>query len=724
MASILSLFGTILIDNTQANQSLDTTTQKAEQSGSRVGSAFGTIVKGAAAVGTAVVAGAAAVGTAAYKMATDTAATADSIDKNAQRVGLARDTYQEYAYVLSQNGSSIENMGSAFKKLTTNIGNAVDGSSSAIEAFTQLGITEEQLQTLSREDIFNLTIQRMQEMGDTTERANLATQLFGRSGQELAPLLNSTAEETENLRQKAHELGMVMSDDAIDAGVELTDSLDTVKRSFRGALNSLGTVVMPLLTTILNLIIDKVPMIQAFITRLSPVVESLFSGVLPPLFELAEALLPVAFELLEALLPVLQEMISSILPVIISLIQQLMPFAVEIVQQILPIITQLLTGLMPIFTQLISAILPPIIQILQALLPPLLQIINAILPVVLQLINTLIQPLLQIVNAIMPLIISLINAVMPLLVQIINAILPVITSLLDALLPFLMEILDTILPILIDLINTLIPIVVQIIDAILPVLMSLLDALMPLIQPILDILMTLLRPLTDLLKELLPPIMSLMTKIMNTILPPLTQALQLCAGAIGDALGGALSSVTDIANNIVNVFKNIIDFVKNVFTGNWKAAWQNVKNIFANVFEGLKTAFKLPINYIIDGINSFIKGLNKIKIPDWVPGVGGRSFHLNQISRLRVGMEYVPYDEFPALLHKGERVLTEEENKEYSKKPEENENKTINVNITLGEKSVYIERLDGTKAEDMDKFVDTLLELIDEKIKRKGAVFA
>ena len=99
MASILSLFGTILIDNTQANKNIDETTNKTKDSGKTMGSAFGTIAKGAAAVGTAVVAGATAVGTAAYKMATDTSQAADEIDKNAQKVGLARDTYQEYAYV-------------------------------------------------------------------------------------------------------------------------------------------------------------------------------------------------------------------------------------------------------------------------------------------------------------------------------------------------------------------------------------------------------------------------------------------------------------------------------------------------------------------------------------------------------------------------------------------------------------------------------------------------
>lgn len=96
-------------------------------------------------------------------------------------------------------------------------------------------------------------------------------------------------------------------------------------------------------------------------------------------------------------------------------------------------------------------------------------------------------------------------------------------------------------------------------------------------------------------------------------------------------------------------------------------AWENVKNIFSNIANGLGNIFKAPINFIIGAINGFIRGLNKIKIPDWVPGVGGKGFHINEIPKLKVGIDYVPEDNYPAILHKGERVLTKEENAEYMK---------------------------------------------------------
>ena len=84
-------------------------------------------------------------------------------------------------------------------------------------------------------------------------------------------------------------------------------------------------------------------------------------------------------------------------------------------------------------------------------------------------------------------------------------------------------------------------------------------------------------------------------------------------------------------------------------------------------------------------MNAFIKGLNKLKIPDWVPGVGGKGLNIPLLKKLRVGMEYVPYDDMPALLHKGERVLTADEAKEYQEitSAVTNNETTNNWNITI-----------------------------------------
>lgn len=125
-----------------------------------------------------------------------------------------------------------------------------------------------------------------------------------------------------------------------------------------------------------------------------------------------------------------------------------------------------------------------------------------------------------------------------------------------------------------------------------------------------------------------------------------------------NAMNNLSNWISSIINNIKGIFNGIISFISGVFSGNWRQAWEGIKQIFSNIVSGFANIFKSPINWIIDGINTFISGLNKIKIPDWVPVVGGKGFNIGKIPRLKVGMDYVPSDFFPAYLDKGEMVLT------------------------------------------------------------------
>ena len=659
MASIFSLFGEILIDNTNANKQIDTTTDKAEKSGSKVGSAFSSIAKGAAAVGTAVVSGAAAVGTSAFKMATDTAGAADEVDKMSQKLGMSRQSYQEWDYVMAQAGVDVNSLESGVKTLTNKLDDAKNGSAGATEAFSKLGLSTEQLQNMSREEVFDATIKALQQMPDSAERAALANDLLGKSGQNLTPLFNETAESTEALKQKAHDLGMVMSDDTVDAGVKFTDTIDTIKRSFQGMMNRLGGTVLPLVQKVLEFIESKIPTIQELFTRFAPLLGDVFETLLPPLFDMVDTLLPAIFDLIEALLPVLKTAIETILPVILQFVTSLTPVLTQIVTMVLPVIVNLIGALMPALTEIISAILPVLGDLIAKLLPPVIQIIETILPTV------------------------------------------------------------------IDLINTVIPLVVEIISAILPVLMSLLDLLTPLLQPVFDLLEAVLSPLMDIIKVLLPPLIKLITQITQTVLPPLQKAFTAVANILSGMFSNAFEYIGKQMNNIKGIFEGVVEFVKGVFTGNWRQAWDGLKTIFTNVWNGIKEAFKAPINFIIDGINGLINGLNGLQIPDWVPVIGGQHLNIPTLPRLRVGIDYVPYDEFPALLHRGEQVLTAREAEQYhAAKSQEQPRPAPVVNITIGERAIWIERLDGRDEKDIGAFVDTLLEIMDEKIARKGAVFA
>lgn len=96
-------------------------------------------------------------------------------------------------------------------------------------------------------------------------------------------------------------------------------------------------------------------------------------------------------------------------------------------------------------------------------------------------------------------------------------------------------------------------------------------------------------------------------------------------------ISGWWQSISAAVENVKAIFTNIIDFVKNVFTGNWSGAWENIVNIFGNLFGMIVNLAKAPINGVISAINWVLSKINSISvtIPDWVPGVGGKTLGFN-----------------------------------------------------------------------------------------------
>ena len=110
----------------------------------------------------------------------------------------------------------------------------------------------------------------------------------------------------------------------------------------------------------------------------------------------------------------------------------------------------------------------------------------------------------------------------------------------------------------------------------------------------------------------------------------------LCNLVIG-VFGTIVSFISDTIGLIFEYLGGFIDFITGIFTGNWKKAWEGVKTMFKSAIDGIVAIFKFPINLIIDAINSFIAGLNKIQVPDWVPVVGGKGLNIPKIPKLATG---------------------------------------------------------------------------------------
>ena len=249
---LFDLFARIFLDSSEYEKGLGESEKKTETFGSKIKKGLTSALKVGAAAITAVTTSAIAMGTAMLKATGDVAAHGDEIDKMSQKLGLSYEAYQEWDYVLSQSGVEITNMSTGLKTLTNKLDDAKNGGSDAQEMFAKLGLSMEDLNSMSREDVFAATISGFQNMADSTERAALANDLFGRSGQELTPLFNASIEDTQALKDAAHELGFVMGDESVKKAADYQDALDTLKRSFGGLKQRMMGDFMPSITTVME----------------------------------------------------------------------------------------------------------------------------------------------------------------------------------------------------------------------------------------------------------------------------------------------------------------------------------------------------------------------------------------------------------------------------------------------------------------------------------------
>lgn len=201
-------------------------------------------------------------------------------------------------------------------------------------------------------------------------------------------------------------------------------------------------------------------------------------------------------------------------------------------------------------------------------------------------------------------------------------------------------------------------------EALIPLLSTLIESVIPVVTDLLGPLMQafsgLITPIISLISSAIQPLIQIFGSLITSAIQPMTPVLKSLLSIFQTVLNGMWKNAKSSIGWITEVFRDLIDFVRNVFYGNWKGAWSNIKDAFSKAISGLADIFKAPMNAIVDGWNKLVSSLGKVKVPDWVPAVGGKSLSLPKMSRLKIGMDYVPSDLFPAFLDEGEMVLTKE----------------------------------------------------------------
>lgn len=494
---VFTIKGLIDIDNKNAKKQITETTETGQRSTEALTASLGKIAAGAVAIGTVAASAMAAAYGSLKSIANGTSEYADTVDKTSQRMKVSTDYFQQLSYAADQCGVGMTALEQAAKRL--------EGK----------GLNLEQ----AINEIVSLTSEE--------EKSQRAVELFGKTfAYQLTPLLNQSSESYNGLINRANELGVVLSGEAISAGVKYNDTINDMQAMVSGLTNKLGASLMPVMMKLAQAITAKMPQIQEMFDKISPVLVQLLDTIVPLLIDLVSTILPPMFDLIMAILPLISSLIENVMPVLNELLQLIVPLLVDVVEIILPLLTPLL--------DLISGLLMPILQLLEPILA--------------------------------------------------------------------------------------------------------------LLQPFIDLIVVI-------------------------------------ANILGGVLKVALNTITQAIGN---------------FFDKWK-----------NVFGAILNIAKKPINGVIDTLNGLIKGLNKIKLPDWVPGLGGKGINIPLIKKLRVGLEYVPYDEMPALLHKGEAILNKDEAKEYR----ENKYKTNDIQTNNYYNTINVEHLEVRDDMDIKRISEELYYL-------------
>lgn len=372
MASIFSIYGEVFVDNAKATKGIKDITKEGDSADKSLASKFGNIAKNSLAIGAGVVTAASTVGGALFSMVSNTAAAASAINDNSIKVGMSAEEYQKIGYAAKLSGVEASKLDTLLKKQTTTFADAKQGSKSASDAYSKLGIDITKVGSAS--EAFDLVTARLADMKDETARNGIANDIFGKSYADLTPMIAGGSEELNKMKQEAVDLGGVMSNEAVAAGDNFGDSIDKLKTSFSGIANNLMSGLMPVAQTIIDMIVENMPMISDMFQSLAPILASVFTQLLPPLLNLVQLLMPSIISLINIILPVITQVLSAIMPLVIVLAESLLPPLLQLITAILPILMPLITTLASVF----SAILTPAIKILGSVISGLTSIFSTV----------------------------------------------------------------------------------------------------------------------------------------------------------------------------------------------------------------------------------------------------------------------------------------------------------------------------------------------------------
>ncbi|RPI90329.1 MAG: hypothetical protein EHM40_18655 [Chloroflexi bacterium] len=468
----------------EAGEAAEAMGDQVEESGSKV-ETFKSILGGVAGVTKGVITGVLAVGAAAITavgmlggLGINAANTAEKFADLATKTGIGVESLQEMNYASEILGTSLDTVTGAQARLVRSMGTAADQAGEydkkvkdaaksgksiedielgdAAKAFEMLGVsvTDSNGKLRDNEDVFADSIDALGKMSNEAERDRVSMLLFGKSAQELNPLIKAGREEITKLREEAHEMGAVMSEEDVAAASAFKDQLDGLKLGFQGIVAQIGLAFIPGLSGIadqakgyLGQLVGIVQGSGGDVGKMAEGIGGLLGQIVTDLASQAPQLLQAGLSLIQSLLNAIITALPTLLPAAVQIITSLIQFIVQALPTLIDAGVQILLMLVNVIIQnlpmLIEAALLAIIALANGLADALPTLIPAVVQAVITIVQTLIDNLPMLIEAALQLILGLatglvaaIPILLPAIPQIIEAL---INAILDSL-PMIMEV--------------------------------------------------------------------------------------------------------------------------------------------------------------------------------------------------------------------------------------------------------------------------------------------
>ena len=542
---------------------LDGESEKAGKSaGLSLASGMGSALKGATSLitaGTALFSGAVVKGT------SDVAAYGDNIDKMSQKMGLSAQAYQEWDAVMQHSGTSMEAMKASMKTLA----NAAQTNS---KAFEELGLTQEQIAGMSQEQLFEATISALQNVEDTTTRTYLAGKTLGRGATELGALLNTSAEETQAMRDRVRELGGVMSDDAVKAAAAFQDNMQDLKTAISGVSRNMMSQLLPSMNTILAGFTSLIAGEEGATEQLSQGFGELFTSLDGIAKSIVSAITDIMPGIINGLAEVLPEMISMATSLIVSLADALV------------------NALPTLLTTVIPALAEAAIQIVVSLGDAIINAAPNLVNAGVSLMDTLKNSfnLSEMLEKGQETVKSVLDGITTKLPDVLSKGIEIITNVVNGILSSLPEIIRSVT----EMIRTFVEFLAQNAPTIMK---SGMELLMNLVQGILDNLPEIISATVELIGVLIQTIVENLPQIIEMGFELVTQLIVGLVKALPDLVAGAWQLVTGIADTFtsfdwIEIGKNLVQGIINGIKSMATAIWDAAKSVALDAFNAAKDA--------------------------------------------------------------------------------------------------------------------------------------